>query len=308
MAVNEAMGVCVLPLAITPEKSIRELLMKGQSLELASGLYVVATPIGNLEDLSFRALRVLEKAAWVAAEDTRETRKLLDHYGIQSKQLHSFHEHSTNARVEELVASLSQGGVGAYVSDAGTPGLCDPGAGLVQACVAAGIAVYPVPGASAPLALLSIGGFGESSFTFQGFFPREKKEREEWAKQAGGLQLFFESPHRIQGTLAFLGDTFPSNHLVVGRELTKRFETVSRGTCAEIAASVGKEEPRGEYVLALALTVREAVEGLPAAEVRALVKELAELGATQKVLLRVGMSHGLRKNEAYKLSLEVLEN
>ena len=282
--------------------------MKGQSLELAGGLYVVATPIGNLEDLSFRALRILEKAAWVAAEDTRETRKLLDHYGIQSKQLHSLHEHSTNARVEELVASLQGGAAGAYVSDAGTPGLCDPGAALVRACVCAGLPVYPIPGASAPLALLSVAGCEESTFTFQGFFPREKKDREEWAKAAGGLQLFFESPHRIQGALAFLGEAFPARHLVVGRELTKRFETLSRGTCSEIAATIGKEEPRGEYVLALSLPLREVIEGLPAAELRTLVKDLAELGATQKVLLRVGMSHGLRKNEAYKLSLEVLEN
>jgi 16S rRNA (cytidine1402-2'-O)-methyltransferase len=286
--------------------------MKGQYPELASplsgGLYVVATPIGNLEDLGFRALRVLEKSGWVAAEDTRETRKLLDHYGIGGKPLHSFHEHSTASRVEELVLSLKTGGTGAYVSDAGTPGLCDPGAALVRACVAAGVTVYPIPGSSAPLALLSVGGFDESAFTFQGFFPREKKERQEWADTAGGLQIFFESPHRIQGALAFLGETFPAAQLVVGRELTKRFETISRGPCGELAESLTKEEPRGEYVLALSLPVHVFSEGLPEEEVRALVKELAVLGASQKVLLRVGMSHGLRKNEAYKLSLEVLEN
>jgi 16S rRNA (cytidine1402-2'-O)-methyltransferase len=279
--------------------------MKGQSLELVTGLYVVATPIGNLEDFGFRALRVLEQAAWVAAEDTRETRKLLDHYGIRTP-LHSFHEHSTKSRVDALVATLAAGGTGAYVSDAGTPGLCDPGAALVRACAAGGIPVYPVPGASAPIALLSVGGFEESAFTFHGFFPREKKEREEWAATASGLQLFFESPHRILGALAFLGDAFPSQHLVVGRELTKRFETISRGTCAEIATSLATEEPRGEYVLALSLPVKQILEGLPVEEVKALVKELAEFGASQKVLLRVGMSHGLRKNEAYKLSLEFL--
>ena len=108
--------------------------MKGQEQALAPGLYIVGTPIGNLEDLGFRALRVLGEVDWVAAEDTRETRKLLDHYGL-SKSLHALHEHSTKARVEELVASLKQGGSGAYVSDAGTPGLCDPGSALVAACV-----------------------------------------------------------------------------------------------------------------------------------------------------------------------------
>ncbi|MGZ3683996.1 MAG: 16S rRNA (cytidine(1402)-2'-O)-methyltransferase, partial [Bdellovibrionota bacterium] len=229
--------------------------MKGQEQPLAHGLYVVATPIGNLEDLTFRALRVLREAGWVAAEDTRETRKLLDHYGV-STTLHSLHEHSTRARIDELVTSLANGGTGAYVSDAGTPGLCDPGADLVTACVAAGIPVYPVPGASAPLALLSVGGFSESAFTFQGFFPREKKEREAWGAEAsgrGGLQLFFESPHRIQGALAYLAERFPHASLVVGRELTKRFETITRGTCAAVAAMIGTEEPRGEYVLAILL-------------------------------------------------------
>jgi len=283
--------------------------MKGQAQPLAHGLYVVATPIGNLEDLGFRALRVLREANWVAAEDTRETRKLLDHYGVNAT-LHSLHEHSTRARVDELVTSLANGGTGAYVSDAGTPGLCDPGAELVKACVAANIPVYPIPGASAPLALLSVGGFSESSFTFQGFFPREKKEREAWgiaAAAAGGLQLFFESPHRIQGALAFLAERFPEANLIVGRELTKRFETITRGTCAEVLAAIGTEEPRGEYALAILLPPPTDKAGLSAEEIGALVKELAALGAPQKALLRAAMSHGMRKNEAYKLSLESLE-
>ncbi|HEY8280731.1 MAG TPA: 16S rRNA (cytidine(1402)-2'-O)-methyltransferase [Bdellovibrionota bacterium] len=285
--------------------------MKGQAEELSPGLYVVATPIGNLEDLGFRALRVLKQSRWIAAEDTRETRKLLDHYGIKS-ELRSLHEHSTLSRVEELVESLKGGGVGAYVSDAGTPGLCDPGPALVQACVKAGIPVYPVPGASALLALLSISGIPGTAFSFHGFFPREKKDREEWSERAGkqgGLQLFYESPHRIKETLAFLSKQFSQSPLIVGRELTKRFETITRGSSREVAETLEAEEPRGEYVLALQLPEieEEQCAALGRDALKELVKELTDLGAGQKVLTRVAMSHGLRKNEAYKLALEMME-
>lgn len=283
---------------------------KGQGEQLSRGLYVVATPIGNLEDLGFRALRVLEHATWIAAEDTRETRKLLDHYGVKGT-LHSLHEHSTRARVNELVESLQNGGVGAYVSDAGTPGLCDPGAALVQACAAAMIPVYPVPGASALVSLLSVAGFEESAFAFHGFFPRENKDREAWAAKAvqvGGLQAFFESPHRARETLQFLARFFPEAPLVVGRELTKRFETITRGSAQSVAEALAADEPRGEYVMALLLPAAGEVRaGLPEEEIQKLVKELAQLGAGQKVLLKTAMSHGMRKNEAYKLSLEALE-
>lgn len=276
---------------------------------IAPGLYVVATPIGNLEDLSFRALRVLGQVNWVAAEDTRETRKLLDHYGVKS-ELHSLHEHSTKARIDELVEELKKGGTGAYVSDAGTPGLCDPGPGLVQACVAEGISVYPVPGAAAPMALLSVAGVSESGFHFHGFFPREKKEREEWASRAlgiGGAQIFFESPHRIASTLEFLSSHFAENPLVVGRELTKRFETITRGSCGAVGEELRKEEPRGEYVLVLQLPEACAAAAFDEEKVKTLVKELALLGAGQKILVQAAISHGMRKNEAYKMALEALE-
>ncbi len=284
--------------------------MKDHADRLAPGLYVVATPIGNLEDLGFRALRALKSADWVAAEDTRETRKLLEHYGV-SKELRALHEYSTKARIDELVTSLKAGATGAYVSDAGTPGLCDPGPGLVAACVNEGISVYPVPGACALTALLSVAGFGQSAFAFHGFFPREGKDRKDWAQKAGaagGLHVFFESPHRFSSTLNFLAEQFAGEALVVGRELTKRFETLSRGTCAELECILSAEEPRGEYVLARLLPPgKEAAQELRDEEVRKLVKELAALGAPQKALLRAAMSHGLRKNEAYKLSLEALE-
>ncbi len=287
--------------------------MKDQAEEnsrvLAPGLYVVATPIGNLEDLSFRALRVLSQVNWVGAEDTRETRKLLEHYGVQT-ELHALHEHSTKARIQELAESLKKGGAGAYVSDAGTPGLCDPGPGLVQACVEAGIPVYPVPGAAAPATLLSVAGIAETGFHFHGFFPREKKEREDWASVAagiGGAQILFESPHRIAGALEFLAAHFAEQNLVVGRELTKRFETITRGTCAAVYGALKNEEPRGEYVLILRLPAASREEAFDSAKVQELIKDLAGLGAGQKILVKAAMSHGMRKNEAYKLALELTE-
>lgn len=288
---------------------------------LEPGLYMVGTPIGNLEDLGFRALRALRAARVVAAEDTREAAKLLAHYGIQTKVV-SIHENSTKSRIEEVVnvirgkgtesaSSLREGSaICAYISDAGTPGLCDPGAELVKACVEAGVAVHPVPGPSALMALLSVSGFRDSGFRFHGFFPRERKDRDAFAKGAaaeGGAHFFFESPHRIHACLEFLAGAFPQAPLVVGRELTKRFETITRGTCAEVAAELLAKEPRGEYALGLSLPAGAQGQGaLREAEVVELVKELALLGAGQKVLVRVAMSHGMRKNEAYRLALELL--
>lgn len=282
--------------------------MKDQE-KLPAGLYMVSTPIGNLEDLSFRAVRVLRESDWIAAEDTRETRKLLDSQGITT-ELISLHEHSSPRKIAELAARLQNGETGAYVSDAGTPGICDPGAELVVAAAASGVRITPIPGASAPIALLSASGFSSSEFRFCGFFPREKKEREEWGSQAlrdGGLRVFFESPHRIRECLKFLAKEFPSQPLVVGRELTKRFETITRGSCQEVEALLSSDEPRGEYVLVLELPAA-ALEaaGLKEPELLALLTELASLGGNQKTLTRVAISHGLAKNAAYELVLKVL--
>ncbi|RZA09900.1 MAG: 16S rRNA (cytidine(1402)-2'-O)-methyltransferase [Proteobacteria bacterium] len=282
--------------------------MKGQAKEPAT-LYLVATPLGNLEDLSFRALRVFREVAWIAAEDTRTSAKLMDSQGI-SASLISFHEHSGAGRIEALVGRLIAGESGAYISDAGTPGICDPGAPLVRAAAEAGIRVVPVPGASAPVALLSVSGFDGSQFTFRGFFPRERADRKAWAESAeasGGLQVFFESPHRIKDCLEFLGERFPAVPLVLGRELTKKFETIHRGTCQEVAARLNLEEPRGEYVLAMNLAAPDPrPTGLREPELAALMEELAALGAGQKILLRVGLSHGATKNTAYAMALKAL--
>ncbi len=287
--------------------------------ELPPGLYMVSTPIGNLEDLSARAVRVLSAAHWIAAEDTRETRKLLESGGPTTTKLISLHEHSGPNKIGDLVRRLQEpGAIGVYVSDAGTPGICDPGADLVSAAVAAGIPVVPVPGPSAPIALLSVSGFFSSKFTFHGFFPREKKDRETWAQQAlqlGGLHVFFESPHRIKDCLDFLAKAIPTTsdqaqapaQIVVGRELTKRFESIYRGTISQVAEML--PEPRGEYVVALDLgNTKTASSAQDEEKIRPVLAELAALGAGQKILVRVGMSHGLSKNTAYDLALQILQN
>lgn len=283
--------------------------MKGQEEALTPGLYMVATPIGNLEDLGFRALRVLGQADWIAAEDTRESRKILEAHGL-STPLISFHEHSNPRKAQELVEKLQQGERGAYISDAGTPGISDPGAVLVKAAAEAGIPVHPVPGASAPVALLSASGFSATAFKFHGFFPREKKERESWAERAeseGGVHVFFESPHRFRETGQFLATRFAHKDCVVGRELTKRFETITRGSAAKVAELLAKEEPRGEYVVALDLGAPKSEEK-SVAEVEELLKELGQNGASQRVLTRVAMSHGMAKNAAYDLALKCVKN
>jgi 16S rRNA (cytidine1402-2'-O)-methyltransferase len=280
--------------------------MKDQA-EASPGLYMVAGPIGNREDLGYRAVRLLAQMDWIAVEDTRETRKLLDAYGI-TRPLVSLHEHSAREKAVELAAKLREkSGRGAYLSDAGTPGVCDPGAALVREAVRAGVAVIPVPGPSAPVALLSVCGFEASSFRFHGFFPREKKDRSAWVEKRvaeGGLHVFFESPHRIQECLAALAEGMGQAELVVGRELTKKFETITRGTAAKVWELLAKKEPRGEYVLAIYLPEGEAKT--KNVDVEPLLAELAALGASQKILVRVGVSHGLAKNDAYQKALKAL--
>ena len=200
-------------------------------------LFVVATPIGNLEDITFRAVRVLREASVVAAEDTRRTGLLLHHFGI-SVPLISLHEHNEGQRAELLISRLNRGESVALVSDAGTPAVSDPGAKLVAAAVAAGIRVEPVPGASAVMAALSASGVEGEGFTFLAFPPIKAKDRKQWfdrfsEARAGGPVVFFEAPHRVLRTLGELS-VLSNNPLIVFRELTKLYETVYRGTPTEI--------------------------------------------------------------------------
>lgn len=213
-------------------------------------LYVVATPIGHLEDITLRALRILKTVALVAAEDTRRTGNLLRHYDIHTPIL-SVHAHNEHARVPKLIARLAAGESIALVTDAGTPGVSDPGAVLVGAAREAGLRVEPIPGASAVLAALSAAGLKTDGFVFLGFAPIRSKARNEWFQTAATLSksravVFFEAPHRLHKTLTELGNLV-KRPIMVGRELTKVHEELVFGTSSELTELF--EAPQGEFTL-----------------------------------------------------------
>jgi 16S rRNA (cytidine1402-2'-O)-methyltransferase len=214
---------------------------------MAGRLIVCPTPIGNLEDVTLRVLSALREADVVACEDTRRTRVLLDRYGV-SATLVSYHEHNERARAAELVARMQEGAVVALVSDAGMPLVSDPGYVLVEACVAAGLAVEVLPGPSAALAALVASALPADHWRFGGFVPRKEGERARlWAAEE--TLVVFESPRRLAATLASLAAVDPQRPVAVCRELTKVHEEVVRGTAAELAQRYGAEEPRGEIVV-----------------------------------------------------------
>ena len=228
---------------------------------LESALYVVATPIGNLADITLRALAVLQRADLVCAEDTRVTARLLAAYGIQAKLL-SVREHNERQMAEKIVSALSDGLIVAQVSDAGTPAVCDPGARLAEHVRAAGFKVVPVPGASAVMAALSAAGVTESDFYFNGFLPPKTTERSKLfdAWQAADYPVvMFETPHRIADTLADMAAAFPERRLTLARELTKTFETFLCGTVNDIQTVLCEDanQMRGEIVLILHPAARE---------------------------------------------------
>lgn len=217
-------------------------------------LYLVATPIGNLDDMTYRAVETLKSVPVIAAEDTRQTRKLLNHFQIDSPRLISYHEHNKLAKEELILALLAEGQSVALVTDAGTPGISDPGADIVYAAVEAGYRVTPVPGAVAGIAALIASGLPTDRFTFVGFLPREKKKRreelEKWRKRPETL-IFYEAPHRIDETVAALLEACGDRRVVLGRELTKRYEEFLRGSLSQCVAYFSENAPRGEYVLML---------------------------------------------------------
>jgi 16S rRNA (cytidine1402-2'-O)-methyltransferase len=214
-------------------------------------LFIVGTPLGNLGDIAPRALRTLREVDLIAAEDTRVTRKLLTHFDIHTRQV-SYHRHSTPARLAEIVDRLRAGDRVALVSDAGMPGISDPGQPLIAACVAAGVAIVPVPGPSAVITALAVSGFNTDRFRFLGFLPRTHKERLEVLSDSlaqADTCAAYESPHRIAATLASLAALAPTKPVLVARELTKMFEELLRGTAQELADALAGREVLGEIVL-----------------------------------------------------------
>ena len=273
--------------------------------ELAPGLYLVATPIGNLEDITLRALRVLKQCDLIACEDTRQTQKLLNHFGIEKPTI-SYHEHNEASRAAELVDKLAQGARIAVVSDAGMPGISDPGFRLVSLAIERDIPVVPVPGPAAFVTGLVASGLPIESFSFRGFLPPKGSARRrvlERVKESLHTEVFYEAPHRIREALedavATLG---PRRSIVVARELTKIHEEFLRGTAAEVLATVGA---RGEVKGEIVLLIGPATEGeAPAAEI-SIPDRVAQLMHQEKLdekaaLKRVAKERGVSKSEAYR--------
>ena len=270
-------------------------------------LYVVATPIGNLADITLRALAILQKADIICAEDTRVTAQLLSAYGIQGK-LVSVREHNEQQMADKIIAHLSDGLSVAQVSDAGTPAVCDPGAKLAARVREAGFKVVPVVGASAVMGALSVAGVTESDFYFNGFLPPKAGERQKllakWA-EADFPIVMFETPHRIEASLADMVAQFPERRLTLAREITKTFETFLSGTVAEIQAVLKNDsnQTRGEMVLVLHPAVKEKHSDLPEAAQNTMKILAAELPTKQAAELAAKIT-GENKKALYDLALE----
>jgi 16S rRNA (cytidine1402-2'-O)-methyltransferase len=273
-------------------------------------LYVVATPIGNLEDFSTRAVDTLRKVDLIAAEDTRHSRPLLRHYGIETP-LRSFHEHNERAQLEKMLSLLRAGKSLALVSDAGTPLISDPGFPLVREAAAAGFAVVPVPGASALTCALSAAGLPTDRFLFAGFPPRSGAQRRHWfdelARERATL-VFYESGHRIQASLADMAASFGSERdAVLARELTKLHETFLRGSLAQLIERVAEDENqrRGEFVVMLAGAAPASSTQSLSVDVDALLPRLLQEMPLKRAVTLLAELTGAKKNQLYDQALKL---
>ena len=270
-------------------------------------LYVVATPIGNLEDITLRAIKILKLVQLVAAEDTRRTGILLRHFDITTPIL-SVHEHNEHARVERIVGRLAKGESVALVTDAGTPGISDPGAALVAAIRAAGFTVEPIPGASAVAAAISASGITSHGFTFLGFPPIRGNDRKQWFVEAAEtskkrLVVFFEAPHKLLKTIAELG-YYVKRPIIIGRELTKIHEEFATGTPEELAKRF--ESPQGEFTVMIPPegAGNKALDVVSDEDVVVLFGQITELGRSttkREVAREVGERLGMTAKQVYDI-------
>lgn len=281
-------------------------------LEEPGVLYLCATPIGNLEDMTYRAVRVLSEVELIAAEDTRHTRKLLSHFDIHTRLL-SYHEHNKVTRGPEIIAKLVAGQDIAVVSDAGLPGISDPGSDLVALAVEAGIKVIPLPGANAALSALVASGVDTTLFTFLGFLPKNKKKRRELLASFSATpytMVFYESPHRIKQTLTELNGVFGERPAVAARELTKKFEEFVRGTLGSLADHFTQNDPRGEFTLIVGgqkadLSTEIVTDGQEQLSIEDAVLTLMETGVAKKDAIKaIAKQRNLPKREVYQATLE----
>jgi 16S rRNA (cytidine1402-2'-O)-methyltransferase len=278
---------------------------------LAPGLYLVGTPIGNLGDITLRALDVLKRVDRIACEDTRQTQKLLNHYAIATPTV-SCHEHNERQRAAELVQALREGGRIAFVSDAGMPGVSDPGGWLAAEAIAAGVPVIPIPGANAALSALVASGLPSGEFHFIGFLPEKAGARRTRlealaaeAREAARILVFYEAPHRILETLADLQAVWgPELRVVAARELTKIHEEFLRGTAAEVQRELAsRDRVRGEFTLLVEAPARASVQAGSSAEKIAdrVARLQAEAGIDEKeALKRLARELGQSKSELYR--------
>ena len=267
-------------------------------------LYIVSTPIGNLEDITLRALRVLKEVDVIAAEDTRHSLKLLNHYSI-SKPLISYWGEKEKVKAEETLLMLNSGKTVALITDAGTPGISDPGNILIRKAIEGGIRVIPIPGPTAVIAALSISGFSTDAFIFRGFLPTKVSQR---LRELKGLSLdprtivLYEAPHRLLETLADIGETFDDRRVVVIKEITKFYEEIFRGTATVILELLESSKIAGEYVIVM--------EGRPEEKLNTTEDALTEVKTLMKRGLRrkeavkkIAEEYGISKKELYDKSL-----
>jgi 16S rRNA (cytidine1402-2'-O)-methyltransferase len=261
----------------------------------------VATPIGNLEDITFRAIRILKEVAWIACEDTRQTHKLLDHYGIQTPTV-SYHEHNEQERARELTARLADGRSGALVSDAGVPLVSDPGYRLVHSAVEAGILVQPIPGPSASLAALTASGLPTDQFHFGGFLPVKPGQRFhalEALRNEPATLIFYEAPHRILDALTDIESALGERPVVVARELTKIHEEFLRGSAAEIRAKLAaRDSVKGEFTILIGKATRPVADDTPIDDA---VESCIRGGLSRMEAMKVvARQRGLSKRDVYR--------
>jgi 16S rRNA (cytidine1402-2'-O)-methyltransferase len=265
-------------------------------------LYLVATPIGNLEDMSPRAVRILREALLIAAEDTRVTRKLLTYFDLRTP-LTSYFEHNKLTKLEAILAALAKGDV-ALVSDAGTPAINDPGFELVRAALQSGYNVCPVPGPSAPLAALAASGLSTEAFLYLGYLPRRSSDRREMLERVAGLPytlIFLETPHRLLAGLADLESGLGDRQMAAARELTKAHEQIWRGTISAARAYFSEHEPRGEFTLVLAGKAKEKKPTWTEEKLMIAIKLGLKLGESPSALAkRVADESGWERREVYK--------
>jgi 16S rRNA (cytidine1402-2'-O)-methyltransferase len=286
--------------------TVRRLAAHRLGVVMAGVLYIVATPIGNLEDITLRALRILKEVDLIAAEDTRHTQHLLSHYGVKTA-LTSYHEHNERRKAQLLVERLRRGEKIALVTDAGTPAISDPGYRLVSAAIAAAIPVTPIPGPSAVTAVLTASGLPPNRFAFEGFLPGTKKDRRgrllELQDDSRTL-VFYESPHRLKESLSDIREILGDREIVLAREMTKVHEEFRRGLVSELVAKLENQELRGEITLAVKGSSGEATvsEAILEAEIRRLRRTGMHVKAIANTL---GERYGYPKKAVYRLTLEL---